>query len=111
MDVVFFFIRLPFFLVGVFFLLLIGMLILCVAIGLAPLVLPLVAAVWLFVLLPLNIIHAAFTNRADELTSFFEKTGEWIVDVLKQTINGIGDYFNSYVGMFRWLIGSNKLSI
>lgn len=107
MDVILLFIRLPFFLAGLFLLAALGVVVACMAIGLAPLVLALAAAVWLLLLLPFKLIHAAFTNRPDLLNAFFKQTADYVTDVCKRDVAGaVRDYLRSYEKLSGWLMGA-----
>jgi len=104
MDVIFFLIRLPFFVIGIALLLAIGIVVSVLVLGFVPCVLPLALAVWLLLLL-LAVINAAFTNRTDALTSFFKETQKWISDLTDEyVIRSVGDYLKLYGELFRWLI-------
>ncbi len=110
MDIMFFLIRLPFFLIGAFLLLAIQVIILCIAIGLAPLVLPLAGAGWILMLV-LVFIYAAFTNSSDAIASFLNETEKWINALWEEYVIGfVVEYPKMYVHLFKWLVGKTNVT-
>jgi hypothetical protein len=108
MNVLFFLIRLPFFVIAICILIAIPIVVLTFGLGFAFFVLPLGVAVWLLVVV-LVFIYAAFANRADVLTSFFRETWKWINDLFEQYVVGaVRDYLKLYAELFKWLIGKGE---
>lgn len=107
MDAIFFLIRLPFFLIGVAFLVALPVVLCTLVIVCAPCVLPLAIVVWL-VLLALASVLAAFENRSDTLTDFFKGTGSLVNALWEPFAESVKHYPESFVALFDWLVGTKK---
>jgi hypothetical protein len=104
MNALFFLIRLPLFLVGLFFLLLIGAIVFVLALGLGIFLVPLALGIWL-ILLVFAFIGAAFANSTEGMNEFFKLSGEFITEIC---IPPVLAYLSYYRDLFKWLMEGSR---
>src|ERR1041385_4118144 len=106
MNVIFFLVRLLFFIIGIFLLFLAGATVVALALGLAPLIVPLALGLWL-VAFVLVFIGAAFENSAESIPSFIWATGQVMMEY---SLPCIELYFKAYKDLWRWLLRGSQLA-
>jgi hypothetical protein len=103
MNVVFFLVRLVFFMIGILLL----FVPVALALELAPLILLLALGLWL-VMFVLVCIGAAFENSAEGIPAFIWGTGEVIREY---SLPCIRLYFKAYKDLWKWLWHSSQSTI
>lgn len=103
MGLIFFLIRLPFFVIGLWIWIAIGFVALDIGFILVALSL-LGVVLWLVILLPGAIACAAFSNDTNVIAKFLAWSSELVVDAARFVREITLDYFWGYKGLWNWLL-------
>ena len=109
MDVLFFLIRLPFFVAGLLLYVAVAIVAADVGLIIGSVILFLGVPVWVCVLLPGAFLSAAFSNDAKVLSRFLMWTRDDVIgERAKWMRRTIADYLRGYRELWEWLIGAKQ---
>lgn len=109
MNLLFFIIRLPAFVIGTILLMMGGIVALDLAIVVGVFIVFIGIPFWLVILLPGSIILAAFSNDPQVIVSLFVWTrDEFVVPGWEWVREAVPGYFRSYAELGKWLIDPRR---